>query len=66
MHRRLGSATLSQPAYPRESNPNFPSENSQCDNIVRIFFFFNKKKEREKKKEKIWAVWIKENEGEDE
>ena len=31
MHLRLGSATLSHPAYPGESNPNFPSDESKWD-----------------------------------
>ena len=31
MHRRLGSATLSQLAFPGESNPNFPLEKSHWD-----------------------------------
>ena len=30
-HRRLGSATLSQLAFPRESNPDFPRAKSQWD-----------------------------------
>ena len=30
----LGSATLSQLAFPGESNPNFPWEKSQWDNTV--------------------------------
>ena len=34
MHRRLGSATLLQLAFPRESNPNFPQEKSHWDNTV--------------------------------
>ena len=34
MHRRSGSATLSQLAFPRESNPNFPCEKSKWDNTV--------------------------------
>ena len=34
MHRRLGSATLSQLAFPREGNPNFLWEKSHWDNIV--------------------------------
>ena len=34
MHRRLGSATLSQLAFPRESNPNFPWEKSHWDNTA--------------------------------
>ena len=35
MHRRLGSATLSQLASPGESNPDFPWEKSEWDNTVR-------------------------------
>ena len=34
MHRRLGSATLSQLAFPGERDPNFPWEKSHCDNTV--------------------------------
>ena len=34
MHRRLGSATLSQLPFIGESNPNFPWEKSQWDNTV--------------------------------
>ena len=34
MHLKLGSATRSQLAFPRESNLNFPWEKSQWDNIV--------------------------------
>ena len=34
MHTGLGSATLSQLAFPRESNPNFPWEKSPWDNTV--------------------------------
>ena len=34
MHRRLGSATLSQLAFPGEGNPNFPWEKSHWDNKV--------------------------------
>ena len=34
MHRRLGSATLSQLAFPGEGNPNFPWEKSHCNNTV--------------------------------
>ena len=34
MHSRLGSATLSQLAFPGESNLNFPWEKSQLDNTV--------------------------------
>ena len=41
MHSRLGSATLSQPAFPGEINPNFLWEKSQWDNTVVKTFFFN-------------------------
>ena len=34
MHSRLGSATLSQLAFPGESNPNFPWEKSHWNNTV--------------------------------
>ena len=34
MHHRLDGATLSQLAFPRKSNPNFPWEKSQWDNTV--------------------------------
>ena len=34
LHRRLGSATLSQLAFPGEGNPNFPWEKSHWDNTV--------------------------------
>ena len=34
MHRRLGRATLSQPAFPGEGNPNFLWEKSHWDNTV--------------------------------
>ena len=34
IHRRLGSATLSQPAFPKDSNPNFPREKSHWDKTV--------------------------------
>ena len=34
MHRRLGSTTLSQLAFPGESNPNFPWKKSQGNNAV--------------------------------
>ena len=34
MHTGLGSATLSQLAFPREGNPNFPWEKSPWDNTV--------------------------------
>ena len=34
MHRRLGSVTLSQLAFPGESNLNFSWENSNWDNTV--------------------------------
>ena len=39
MHRRLGSATLSELAFPGESNSNFPREKSHWDNTVVVFFF---------------------------
>ena len=42
MHRRLGSATLSQLAFHGESKPIFPWEKSHWDNTVVIFFFFLK------------------------
>ena len=34
MHRRLGSATLSQLALSGDGNPNFPWEKSHWDNTV--------------------------------
>ena len=34
MHARLGSATLSQLAFPGEGNPNFPLEKSHLENTV--------------------------------
>ena len=34
MHSRLGHATLLQLAFPRESNPNFPCEESHWDNTA--------------------------------
>ena len=34
MHRRLGSAALSQLAFPEEGNPNFAWEKSHWDNTV--------------------------------
>ena len=34
MHPKLGSATLSQLAFPGEGNPNFPWEKSHGDNTV--------------------------------
>ena len=37
MHRRFGIATLSQPAFAGESDPNFPWEKSKYDNAVVIF-----------------------------
>ena len=33
-HSRLGSAILSQLAFPRECNPNFPGDKSHEDNTV--------------------------------
>ena len=43
MHCRLGSATLFELAFPRQSNPNFPWEKFQWDNtavqkIVMVLF----------------------------
>ena len=54
MHGRLGSATLSQLAFPGESNLNFPCQKSQQDNtVVKGKTKTNKckKREREGKKE---------------
>ena len=34
VHRRFGSATLSQLAFPEEGNPHSPWEKSHWDNIV--------------------------------
>ena len=34
MHRSLGSATLSQLAFPREGNPDYPWEKSHWDSTV--------------------------------
>ena len=34
MHRGLGSATLSQLAFPREGKPNFPWKKSHWDNTL--------------------------------
>ena len=34
MHRRLGSATLPQLAFPRKGNPSFPWEKPHWDNTV--------------------------------
>ena len=34
VHRRSGSATLLQLAFPGEGNPNFPREKSQWDKTV--------------------------------
>ena len=46
MHRRLGSATLSQLAFPREGNPKFPGKKSHWENTV------VKSVKRKKKKKK--------------
>ena len=47
MHSRLGSATLLQLAFPRESNLNFPREISNRDNtVVKTFLFFLKEGEK--------------------
>ena len=42
MHHRSGRVTLSQLAFPGESNLNFPWKKSQQDNIYIFFFFFFK------------------------
>ena len=45
MHPWLGSATLSQLAFPGEGNPNFPREKSHWENTVvksKTFFLFLK------------------------
>ena len=47
IHPRLGSATQSQVAFPREASPNFPWEKSRLDNTV-----VKSKKYVEKKKKK--------------
>ena len=44
MHRKLGSATLSQLAFPGKSNPNFSWEKSYWDNTVEKKFCFVWKK----------------------
>ena len=51
MYCRLGSATLSQLAFPRESNPNFSWEKSHWDSKK----FKKKKKKKEKQPQKNWA-----------
>ena len=43
MHRRLGSASLSQLAFPAEGNPNFAWEKSHWDNA-----FVKSKKQRKR------------------
>ena len=50
MHHRLGSATLSQLAFPRESNLNFPWEKSHLDNTV-------VKKKKKVKKMLQWLIF---------
>ena len=45
MHRRVGSATLSQLAFPEESNPNFLMEKPQWEDTA----VKTKEKEKEKK-----------------
>ena len=43
MHRSLGSATLSQLAFPQEGNPNFLWEKFHRDNTVaKVLFFYIK------------------------
>ena len=41
LHRRLGSATLSQLAFPGENNPNFLWKKSHLNNSFKKFFFLN-------------------------
>ena len=43
MHGKLGSATLSQLAFPREGNPNFPSVKSHWGNTVKKKIIQSKK-----------------------
>ena len=51
MHRRLGSVTLSQLAFPGESNLNFPWEKSHWQNtFVKSFQKFKKEVKSKKKK----------------
>ena len=48
MNRRLGSATLSQLAFPGEGNPNFPWQESHWDDtVVKSYVYKKKKKKKE-------------------
>ena len=51
VHPRLGSATLSQPAFPGESNPNFPQEKSPRNNTVNKTKQSKKEQQRKKTSE---------------
>ena len=51
MHRRLGSGTTSQLAFPGESSPNFPWE--KCERTLRLL---KKKKEKRKEGSRIKTV----------
>ena len=46
MHRRFGSGTLSQPAFPVEGHPNFPREKFHWDNTAVASTSKAKKKRR--------------------
>ena len=53
MHRRLGSATLSQLAFPGEGNPHFLWEKSHWDNaVVKSKSKVKSKVKKKKKKER--------------
>ena len=51
MHLKLGSAILSQPAFPGESNPNFPQEKSPRNNTVNKTKQSKKEQQRKKTSE---------------
>ena len=51
MHHRMGSRTLLQLAFPRESNLNFPGAKSKWNNTI-------VKEEKNKKKEKNMEVLL--------
>ena len=58
MHRRLGSATLSQPVFPEEGNPIFPWEKSHWDNtVVTSCIKKKKKKVREEAHPRKKTTW---------
>ena len=66
MHIRLGSATLSQVAFPVESNPNFPWEKSHWnDTVVKSlgFFFLRRKKKRVRLAELCFTLAAGDNDG---